>query len=123
MADFFEVTAIEKYIRMSPRKMRLVADMVRGHGVDDAMALLKLTPKEAARAIEKAINSAASNATQNYGWTREELYVSTIYADEGPTLKRFKAGARGRYKPILKRSSHITVGVAERTAKAAAEEK
>ena len=123
MADFFEVTAIEKYIRMSPRKMRLVADMVRGRGVDEAMALLKLTPKEAARAIEKAINAAASNATQNYGWTREDLYVSTIYADEGPTLKRFKAGARGRYKPILKRSAHITVGVAERTAKAAVEEK
>ena len=121
MADFFEVTAIEKYIRMSPRKMRLVADMVRGQGVEEAISLLKLTPKEAARAIEKAINSAAANATQNYGWTREELYVSTIFADEGPTLKRFKAGARGRYKPILKRSAHITVGVAERIAKAVEE--
>lgn len=118
MADFFQVTAIEKYIRMSPRKMRLVADLVRGKGVDEAVALLKMTPKEAARAIEKAINSAAANASQNYGWTREDLYVSTIFADEGPTLKRFKAGARGRYKPILKRSAHITVGVAERTAKA-----
>ncbi len=117
MADFFEVTAIEKHIRMSPRKVRLVADMVRGKGVEEAVSLLKLTPKEAARAVVKAINSAASNATQNYGWTREDLYVSTIYADEGPTLKRFKAGARGRYKPILKRSAHITVGVAERTAK------
>ena len=121
MADFFEVTAIEKYIRMSPRKMRLVADLVRGHGVEEAIALLKLTPKEAARAIEKAINSATANATQNYGWTREDLYVSTIYADEGPTLKRFKAGARGRYKPILKRSAHVTVGVAERNAKAVEE--
>jgi len=118
MADFFQVTAIEKYIRMSPRKMRLVADLVRGKGVDEAVALLKMTPKEAARAIEKAINSAAANASQNYGWTREDLYVSTIFADEGPTLKRFKAGARGRYKPILKRSAHVTVGVAERTAKA-----
>ncbi len=117
MADYFEVTAVEKFIRMSPRKVRVVADMVRGKGVDEAMSLLKMTPKEAARAIEKAINSAASNATQNYGLVREDLYITTIYADEGPTLKRMKAGARGRYKPILKRSAHITVGVTERTAK------
>ena len=117
MADFFEVTAVEKFIRMSPRKVRLVADMVRGMGVDEAMGLLKMTPKVAARAVEKALNSAASNATQNYGLVREDLYVSTIYAGEGPTLKRMKAGARGRYKPILKRSAHITVSVAERAAK------
>ncbi len=114
MADYFEVMAIEKYVRMSPRKVRLLVDLVRGRGVDEAIAMLKVTPKEAARAVEKAINSAASNATQNYGLTREDLFVSTIYADEGPTLKRMKAGARGRYKPILKRSAHITVGVAER---------
>lgn len=117
MADYFEVTAVEKYIRMSPRKVRLVADLVRGMSVDKAIGVLKLTPKEAARAVEKAINSAASNAIQNYGLAREDLFVSTIHADEGPTLKRMKAGARGRYKPILKRSSHITVGVAEREAK------
>ncbi len=116
MADFFQVTAIEKYIRMSPRKIRIVADLVRGMGVDEAIGILKMTPKEAARAVEKAINSAAANATQNYGLTREDLFVSTIHADEGPTLKRMKAGARGRYKPILKRSAHITVSVAERGA-------
>ena len=120
MADYFEVTAVEKFIKMSQRKVRLVADMVRGMGVDEAIGLLKMTPKEAAREIGKAINSAASNATENYGLAREDLFVSTIYANEGPTLKRMKAGARGRYKPILKRSAHITVGVAER---AAAEEK
>ncbi|MDE3088998.1 MAG: 50S ribosomal protein L22 [Chloroflexota bacterium] len=117
MPGYFEVTAVEKFIRMSPRKVRLVADLVRGKGVDEAMGLLKMTPKQAARAIEKAINSAASNATQNYGLLREDLFVSTIYAGEGPTLKRTKAGARGRYKPILKRSAHITVSVAERAAK------
>jgi large subunit ribosomal protein L22 len=117
MAEYFEVTAVEKFIRMSPRKVRLVADLVRGKGVDEAMGILKMTPKDAARAIAKAVNSAAANATQNYGLTREDLYVATIRADEGPTLKRMKAGARGRYKPILKRSAHITVGVAERTAK------
>src|SRR3990172_5879427 len=109
MADYFEITAVEKFIRMSPRKMRLVTDLVRGKGVDEAIGLLKMTPKEAARVLVKAINSAASNATQNYGLTREDLFISTIHADEGPTLKRMKAGARGRYKPILKRSAHITV--------------
>ncbi|MBI4786769.1 MAG: 50S ribosomal protein L22 [Chloroflexi bacterium] len=117
MANYVEITAVEKFIRMSPRKVRLVVDLVRGKGVNEAMGLLKMTPKEAARAVEKAINSAASNATQNYGLTREDLFISTIHADEGPTLKRMKAGARGRYKPILKRSAHITVSVAERPAK------
>ncbi|MCL4489442.1 MAG: 50S ribosomal protein L22 [Chloroflexi bacterium] len=114
MADLFEVTAVEKHIRMSPRKVRLVANLVRGKSVDQAIGILKMTPKGAAPEVEKAINSAASNATQNYGLVREDLIVTTIYADEGPRLKRMKAGARGRYKPIMKRSAHITVGVAER---------
>ena len=117
MAEYFEIKAVEKFIRMSPRKVRLVADMVRGKDVDEAIALLKLTPRVAAKEVEKAINSAASNATQNFGLERGDLFVSSICADEGPTLKRFKAGARGRYKPILKRSAHITVGVAERASK------
>ena len=117
MADYFEITAVEKYIRMSPRKVRLVVDLVRGRGVEDALGLLKMTPKLAARVVEKAINSAASNATQNYGLVREDLFISTIHADEAPTLKRMKAGARGRYKPILKRGAHVTVSVAERQAK------
>jgi large subunit ribosomal protein L22 len=117
MADYLEITAVEKFIRMSPRKVRLVVNLVRGKGVDEAIALLKMTSKDAAREVAKAINSAASNATQNYGLVREDLYITKIHADEGPTLKRMKAGARGRYKPILKRSAHITVGVAERAAK------
>jgi len=121
MAQYFEIKAVEKFIRMSPRKVRLVADMIRGKGVDEALAVLKLTPQVAAREVEKAINSAASNATQNFGLERGNLFVSSIRADEGPTLKRMKAGARGRYKPILKRSAHITVGVAERVAPAAQE--
>ncbi len=121
MAEYFEVMAVEKYIRMSPRKIRLVADLVRGKNVDQAIALLKLTPRAAARQVEKAINSAAANATQNFGLERGGLFISSIRADEGPTLKRFKAGARGRYKPIAKRSSHITVGVAEREQRAAEE--
>ena len=117
MADYYEVKAVEKFIRMSPRKVRLVADLVRGKSVDEALGILKMTPKEAARAVERAIHSAAANATQNFGLTREDLWVTTIYANEGPTLKRMKAGARGRYKPILKRSAHITVGVAVRQEK------
>jgi large subunit ribosomal protein L22 len=117
MAEYFQVKAVEKYLRMSPRKVRLVADLVRGKNVDEALGLLQLTPKEAARVVAKAINAAVANATQNYGLAREDLYISTIYANEGPTLKRMKAGARGRYKPILKRGAHITVGVAEREAK------
>ncbi len=121
MAEYFQVMAVEKYIRMSPRKVRLVADLVRGKGVDEAIALLKLTPKAAAREVEKAINSAAANATQNFGLERGGLFVSSIRADGGPTLKRFKAGARGRAKPIKKRSAHITVGVAERTSSATEE--
>lgn len=113
MAEYSEIKAVEKYIRMSPRKVRLVADLVRGKSVDEALGILEMSPKEAARAVKKAIASAAANA-QNYGWVREDLFISTIRADEGPRLKRMKAGARGRYKPILKRSAHITVGVAER---------
>lgn len=117
MAEYLQVKAVEKYLRMSPRKIRLVADLVRGKNVDEALGLLQLTPKEAARVVAKAINAAVANATQNYGLVREDLYISTIYASEGPTFKRMKAGARGRYKPILKRGAHITVGVAEREAK------
>ena len=118
MADLHEIRAVEKYIRMSPRKVRLVADLVRGRSVDDAIAVLKATPKEAARAVENAVNAAVASATNNEGWDRADLIISTIRADEGPTLKRVKAGARGRYKPILKRSTHITVGITERVAKA-----
>lgn len=115
MAKDQEIFGIAKYIRMSPYKVRLVAKLVRGKRVDDALGLLRLTPKAAAREVAKAIQAAAANATNNYGWDRENLYITTIMADEGPRLKRVKAGARGRYKPILKRSTHITVGVAERT--------
>ena len=121
MAEYFEVKAVEKYIRMSPRKIRIVADLVRGKRVDDAIALLKLHPRVAAKEVEKAIHSAASNATAHYGLERGDLYVTSIFTNEAPTLKRFKAGARGRYKPIFKRSAHLTVGVAERGGKKAEE--
>jgi large subunit ribosomal protein L22 len=104
-----EVRAVSKYIRMSPSKVKLVADMVRGKGVDDALSLLKYSTKAAADPLAKVIASAAANAEENFGLSRSGLYVAQIFADEGPTLKRGRIGARGRFKPILKRSSHITV--------------
>jgi len=104
-----EVRAVAKYIHMSPQKVKLVVDMVRGKGVNDALAVLKYSTKAAAKPVAKVIASAAANAEQNFGLSRAELHVATIQADEGPTLKRMRFGARGRVKPILKRSTHITV--------------
>ncbi len=105
----FEVRAVAKYVRMSPRKVRLVVDQVRGKAVDDALALLKFMPKAAAKPVAKVIESAVANAEENFGLAREDLYISKIFADGGPIYKRYRAGARGRVKPILKRTSHITV--------------
>ena len=109
-----EVRAVSKYIRMSAQKVRLVADMVRGMDVGEALSLLQFTHKAAAVEVAKTIKSAAANADENYGVSVDELYIARITADEGPTLKRGRAGARGRYKPLLKRSAHITVVVADR---------
>jgi len=104
-----QVRAVAKYVRMSPRKVRLVVDLVRGMGVDEALNLLHFTNKAAAKPVAKVIESAVANAEENYGLSREDLYIAQIAADEGPTLKRGRAGARGRFKRILKRSTHITV--------------
>jgi large subunit ribosomal protein L22 len=107
-----EVRAVAKYIRMSPMKVQLVIDMVRGKGVNDALTLLKFSTKAAAVPVSKAIASAAANAEENLGLSRNELVVRTICADEGPTSKRMRFGGRGHMKPILKRSTHITVVLA-----------
>lgn len=109
----FEIRAIVKYVPMSPRKVRLVVNQVRGLAVDEALAILKFTYKAAAKPVAKVIESAAANAEENFGLSREDLYISQIFADVGPTHKRWKAGARGRVKPRLKRSSHITVVLEE----------
>ena len=109
----FEVTAKAKYIPVSPQKVRLVLDLVRDREVDEALAILDFTPKRAARHVAKVIRSAIANAEENFGLAREDLYIAEIYADDGPTLKRGRAGARGRFKPLLKRTSHITVVLAE----------
>ena len=108
-----EIRAVEKFIPMSPRKVRLVTDMVRERPVDEALALLRFMPQAAAEPVAKAIKSAAASAEDVHGLSRSELYISRIAADVGPTLKRYQAGARGRVKPILKRSSHITVVLSE----------
>ncbi len=108
------VRAITRFVSMSPRKVRLVIDTVRGLGANDALAVLKFMPKAAAEPVSKAIRSAIANAEENQGWTRDDLYVSEIKADEGPRRQWRRFGARGRFKPILKRSSHITVVLTER---------
>lgn len=109
-----EVRAVAKYIRMSPRKVRLVVDLVRGYDVNQALNILRFTPKAAAREVSKVIRSAAANAEENHGLSVEELYIAQIKADDAPTLKRGRAGARGRYKPLLKRGSHVTVVLSEK---------
>lgn len=105
--------AVAKYIRMSPRKVRLVADLVRSQNVSEALEMLRFLPKAAAKPVAKTIRSAAANAEEAYGLSASDLVVAKITADEGPTLKRGRPGARGRFKPILKRSTHITVVLSE----------
>ena len=109
-----EVQAVAKYIRMSPRKARLVVDMVRGMDARKALVTLKFVPQAAAEPIYKLIASAIANAEENLGLSGDELYVSEISSDSGPTLRRGRFGGRGRYKPILKRSTHLKVVLATR---------
>lgn len=106
--------AVAKYIRMSPRKVRLVVDLVRDRDVPEALAMLRFLPKAAAKPVEKAIRSAAANAEEGYGLSPDDLFVARITADEGPTLRRGRPGPRGRFKRILKRSTHITVVLDQR---------
>lgn len=112
-----KVVAIAKDIRVSPRKVKLVVDMVRGKKVDEALTILKFSPTLAARAVAKVIKSATANAENNFQMEPSELKITDIFADEGHTLKRFRPQARGRVNPILKRSTHISVFVSgeERT--------
>jgi len=110
----FEVRAVARFIPLSPRKVRLVVDQVRGLGVDEALALLKFMPMAAAEPVSKAVASAAANAEENLGLTRSDLFVREIRADEGPRRQWRRFGARGRFKPITRRSSHITVVLSER---------
>jgi large subunit ribosomal protein L22 len=109
-----EVIAKARFIRMSPRKVRLVADLVRGKDVSAAIAQLKFMRKDAARPIWKCIDSAVANAGHNHQMDKSNLYIKAITVDGGPTLKRFRPRAHGRAASILKRTSHIVVTVAAR---------
>ena len=102
-----------RFSRISPQKARLVADQVRGKPVEEALNILQFSPKKGADVIRKVVESAVANAENNAGADIDELKVKTIMVDEGPTLKRFRARAKGRGTRILKRTSHVTVIVAE----------
>jgi large subunit ribosomal protein L22 len=109
-----EVKASARGLPISPQKIRLVIDEVRGKDADQALTILRFMPQKGAQFVSKLIASAVANAENNFELNRQDLFVKTIFADEGLKLKRMKAGARGRYKPRVKRSSHVTVILDER---------
>jgi ribosomal protein L22 len=105
------VRASARYVRIAPRKARLIADQVRGLHIEKARALLQFSPRGAAEDIQKLIDSAAANAENNHDLIADEMRVSSITVDEGPTLRRFRPRALGRATPINKRTSHIAVAL------------
>ena len=109
-----EVKATAKYIRIAPRKVRIVMNLVRGKSVADAFAILKLTPKVGADAVEKVLRSAVANAENNFDMDVDQLFISSAFVDQGPTLKRIHPRSRGQAFKILKHTSHITVAVNEK---------
>lgn len=112
-----EAKAVARYIRISPRKCRLVIDLIRGKSVQEALNILKFVPKRASKPIEKVVRSAAANAEHNLNLNKDNLVISQAFVDGGPTLKRFHPRQRGQAFPILKRSAHITVVVKEKEGK------
>lgn len=109
-----EAKAIAKYVKMSPSKVKPITDLVRGKGLSEALTILKFTPGKGAELVEKVVQSAAANAENNHEMDVSKLYVAEIYANQGPTMKRWRAGSQGRAGRILKRSSHIGVTLKER---------
>ncbi len=109
-----EAKAVARYIRIAPRKVRLVVDLIRGKQVGEALAILKHTPKAASPVVEKLLKSAIANAEHNYEMDPNNLVVGKIFVDQGPTLKRFRPRAMGRASRIHKRTSHITVVLNEK---------
>lgn len=105
--------AVARTVRIAPRKVRLILDLVRGKEVGEAISILKLTNKRSSPVVEKLVKSAVANAEHNYDMDIDNLYISEIFADEGPTMKRFRPRAQGRATKINKRTSHITVVVKE----------
>lgn len=109
-----EAKAVARFVRIAPRKVRIVIDLIRGKSVDEALAILRYVPKAASEVVEKVVKSAAANAEQNHDMKADRLYISEAYVDQGPTMKRYHPRQRGQAFPILKRSSHITVVVREK---------
>ena len=114
MSDGFDVRASARYVPVSPQKIRLVLELVRGSDVVEALDVLRFTQKTAAREVAKLLQSAVSNAEENFGLNRDDLYIHQIYADKGPIRFWRRFGARGRFKRIRRRFSHITVILRER---------
>ena len=108
-----EARAILRYARISSRKVKIVADLIRGKKVEEALAIVKFTPKAASEVLEKLLKSAIANAENNHGMNRGNLIVSEIYANQGPTLKRIRPAAKGSAVRIRKRTCHITIVLKE----------
>lgn len=109
-----EVKAQTKYLPISPRKLALVCDQVRGMDAEESLIVLEYMPQKASDLVYKTVHTALANAKNNFDLDTRDLVISQIWAGEGPRLKRFKAGARGRYKPRVRRQSHLWVVLAER---------
>jgi large subunit ribosomal protein L22 len=104
-----EVRAVTRYVRISPRKARLVTELIKGKPVEEALTILRFVPKKAASLVDKTLRSALANAEQNPNIDVDTLYIKRIFVDGGPTMKRWRARAMGRATKIIKRTSHITV--------------
>lgn len=119
MAEAFEVRAVAKHIPISPQKVRLVVNAVRGLDAQMALDTLRFMPQKAAEPVYKLVQSAVANAEENFGLEIDELFVSRIYADDGPRRRKAPYGGRfagrGRFRPIIRRSAHITVVLAEKS--------
>ncbi|MBP1692147.1 MAG: rplV [Chloroflexi bacterium] len=111
-----DIFAQARFVTISAQKARLVADLVRGKDIQEAITLLKFTPNRAARPVSKVLASAMANGEENFGVSRDDMFIYRIMVDEAPTRKWRRFGARGRFKPWLRRSSHITVILREREA-------
>ncbi len=115
-----EVRAVTKFTGVSPQKTRLVLDEMRGKRAEDALALLQFMPQQSARLVAKTVKSALANAVENYGYDAPDMVITKIYADQAPARKWRRFGARGRFKPWRRPSSHITVVLEERVAETSA---
>lgn len=109
-----QAKAMARQVRISPTKVRQVLALIRGKGADEAMTILRFSPQKAARVVYKILQSAVANAEHNYGMDTDKLHVLTACADQGPSMKRFRAASMGRAHPYVHRTSHVTVTVAER---------